>query len=307
MPPTASVIVCAHRLDRLALTIKCIHSVLNGDRQPQEIFVVVDNNQQLHDELVGALSCLGVRVIPNPGDGAAAARTAAVALTSSEVCLFIDDDAWAERAWLSRMVDAFVDPGTAGAGGRVVPDWDPAARPLPQELLWVVGSTYRGHPEGAVPITRPIGANMAARADVVREIGGFPARFGPRGGKKVSSNEELALYTMITERHGGESVRYVPASVVHHYVPAVRTSWKYLVDRSWAEGTSKADIRSSFRGNVMGHDRQYARETLVPAIATYVQSGFRNVRRQDLRDAAQCAVALAVTASGYLARLAHVG
>lgn len=306
MSITSAVIVCAHRLDRLALTAKCVDSVLNGDHQPNEVFVVVDNNPELYDELVHVMDGERVRVIRNPGDGAAASRSAGVELTKSDVCFFIDDDAWAEKQWLSRMIDVFRDPRIAGAGGRVVPEWDSAARTLPAELLWVVGATYRGHPDGVVPITRPIGANMAARTHVLREIGGFPAEFGPRGGKKVSSNEELALFTMITERWGRDSVVYVPSSVVHHHVPAGRTSWKYLIGRCWAEGTSKADIRSTFRGSVMAHDQEYAQSTLIPAIGTYFRSGIRDAKWQEMREGIQCAVALGVTGVGYLARLAHL-
>lgn len=303
MSLTVSVVVCAHRFDRLGLTTKCIQSVLDGDRQPDEIVVVVDNNDDLREELERVVGDAGVRVISNPGSGAAAARSAAVELTEEDVCLFIDDDAWAEKSWLNNLASVFSRTGIAGAGGRVIPEWAEGARKLPPELLWIVGATYRGHPEGEVPITRPIGASMGARADVIRELGGFPTRFGPRGGKKVSSNEELALYTAITERHGPDSVVYVPTSVVHHYVPAARTTWKYIVGRSWSEGTSKADIRSVFRGNVIKYDAQYARSTLVPAIGRYTWNAVHDADWRRLRDAVQCTAALGVTGCGYLSRL----
>lgn len=306
MTLTSAVVVCAHRLDRLPLTHKCVQSVLAGDCSPEELLVVVDNNEQLRLELERAVGSIGVHVISNPGSGAASARSAAVQLTKAEVCLFIDDDAWAEKSWLGSMAAVFADGSIAGAGGKVIPDWGVDAKVLPPELLWVVGATYRGHPEGAVPITRPIGANMAARTDVMRELGGFPARFGPRGGKKVSSNEELALYTAITEQHGRSSVVYVPTSVVHHHVPATRTNWSYLVGRCWAEGTSKADIRGAFRGEVMAHDQRYARSTLLPAIGRYAWRGWHERDARSWKAAAQCATALGITASGYFSRRLRV-
>lgn len=306
MTLTSAVVVCAHQLDRLPLTVKCVRSVFDGDSLPTELFVVVDNNEPLREELGRAIGGTGVRLLRNPGSGAAAARSAAIDLTTAEVCLFIDDDAWAEPNWLANTVGAFEDKSIAGAGGRIIPEWGDGAAVLPAEILWVVGATYRGHPEGAVPITRPIGANMAARTDVIRELGGFPARFGPRGGKKVSSNEELALYTAITERHGRASVVYVPTSVVHHHVPATRTSWTYLVNRCWAEGTSKADIRRAYGGGVMTHDQRYARSTLAPSIGRYTWRGLRQKDRASWRSAAQCAIALGATALGYLSRLVHL-
>lgn len=302
MSLTATVIIAAYSLDRLTLTTKCVQSVLNGDQQPDELFVVVDNNEDLRAALQSAIHRSDVQIIPSPGSGAAAARNAAVELTSADLCLFIDDDAWAERGWLRSLVSAFSSDQIVGAGGKVLPDWGEGAKTLPPELLWIIGATYRGHPEGEVPITRPLGGNMAARTDCLRELGGFPARFGPKGGKKVSSNEELALYAAITGRYGRESVVYVPSSVVHHYVPAGRTTWRYLFERCWVEGTSKADVRAAFRPSVMAHDRQYAQSTLVPAIGRYAVCGVRNGDLRQLRGAAQCAVALGVTACGYLSR-----
>lgn len=305
--PSSAVVVCAHDLGRLELTIRCVHSVLDGDRQPEEIFVVVDNNEQLYGELQRALSGLGARVVRNPGSGPAAARSAAVHLTTADVCLFIDDDAWAEKNWLRNMVAVFGDGAIAGAGGRVIPEWGDGAIGLPSELLWVVGATYRGHPEGEVPITRPIGANMAARTSVVREVGGFPSSFGPRGGKKVSSNEELALYTAITDRWGSGSVVFVPTSVVHHYVPARRTTWAYLFERCWAEGSSKADVRTAFHGTVLAHDRAYARSTLVPAIGRYLWRSLCDKDVKAFRSGAQCATSLGVTACAYVCRRLGLG
>lgn len=300
--PTSAVVVCAHDLGRLGLTIRCVHSVLDGDLQPDEIFVVVDNNERLHGELQKALIGVGARVVRNPGSGPAAARSAAVDLATAEVCLFIDDDARAERNWLRNMVAVFGDARIAGAGGRVIPEWGDGAIALPSELLWVVGATYRGHPEGEVPITRPIGANMAARTSVVRDVGGFPSGFGPRGGKKVSSNEELALYTAITERCGSASVVFVPTSVVHHYVPAGRTTWAYLFERCWAEGSSKADVRTTFHGTVLAHDRAYARSTLIPAIGRYLWRSLCDRDVEAFRSGAQCATSLGVTACAYASR-----
>jgi len=212
---------------------------------------------------------------------------------------FIDDDAWAAPTWLEELKSAFNSAKVVGAGGLVLPEWDIRASRIPDELLWVVGSTYKGHPEGQVHITRPIGANMIARRDALVEVGGFPSDFGPREGVKSSSNEELALFTRLRERFGPESILYVPTAVVHHFVPAERSTWRYLIGRSWAEGTSKAHARQRFGRGVMSYDSSYVRETLLPGVIAYLSQASRQADRKALRHAGMCLASLGVAAAGY--------
>ncbi len=297
-----AVVVCAHTTERLTLTLRCVESVLSGTVRPDEMYVVVDNNRELQSDLAAKLSGTDVIVMANDGSGASDARTTALSRLSSDIVAFIDDDAWAEPDWLEKLTGAFGSPDIVGAGGRILPEWEPGAVQLPAELLWVVGSTYLGHPEDPVTITRPLGASMAARRLAMAEVGGFPHEFGPRGGKKSSSNEELALFSHLRQQFGPDCLVYVPAAVVHHFAPASRTTWSYLVSRSWAEGVSKADIRRRFGRSVMGHDSAYVRRILAPAIVRGAVRGVPRGDRQSMREAGMCAVALAVTGAGYAVR-----
>jgi len=298
-----AVVVCAHTMDRLELTLKCVRSVYAGVTAPSELVVVVDNNLVLEEELRKRTRDTPTEVISNAGRGAADARSTAIKYCTSEIVAFIDDDAWAEPGWLEELKSAFDSATVVGAGGLVVPDWGTSASRIPDELLWVVGSTYKGHPEGRVNITRPIGASMAARRDALLEVGGFPSEFGPRGGVKSSSNEELALFTLLRDRFGPKSILYVPTAVVHHFVPAERTTWQYLVGRCWAEGTSKAHARQRFGRDVMSHDSSYVRDTLLPGIIGYLGKATRHENGKALRDAGMCLVSLGVTGAGYSWRL----
>ena len=168
-----------------------------------------------------------------------------------------------------RILPLSAQAGTWCRNGRI------RLRQLPEELLWIVGSTYRGHRTDAGPISRPIGANMAARREALLELGGFPSAFGPRAGTKVSSNEELATYTAITNHFGDQSVRYVPTAVVHHFAPAARCTPRYVICRSLVEGTSKADVRRMFGSDVMGADRAYVRDVIASGILAYLIEGVR--------------------------------
>jgi hypothetical protein len=299
------VAICAHAIARLDLTVDCVQSVLGGSSRPAAVIVVVDRNAALRRLLEERLASSGVMIVDSEGAGASLARNTALGRCDTELLLFIDDDARADARWLEEMVDVFDRPGVVGVGGRVIPAWDQGATPLPPELYWVVGATYKGHPVEAGVITRPIGASMGIRVDAMRQLGGFSAAFGPRLGKKSSSNEELALFTNVRRRWGEQSIRYAPGAVVFHRAPAERTTWGYVVVRSWAEGTSKADVRKTLGGDVMGYDGDYLRTTLLPGIARYAASSLRGDAAA-ARSALMCSLALAVTAMAYLCRLRDV-
>ncbi len=299
--PTAAVVVCTHTFDRLPYLRKSLHAVLSGTRRPEELFVVVDNNPDLQAVIAREFTD-EVFVLANDGRGVSDARNTALGRSTADVVVYLDDDAWPDAAWLAEMLAPFADSQVMGVGGRIVPAWENELAQLPPELYWVVGSTYAGHPEGSVAITRPIGASMAARRAVIQSAGGFSSEFGPSGGMKVSSNEELALFGAIRVVHGDDCVRFSPGAVVHHFAPEARTTWRYLVQRCRVEGSSKAELRDRFGGGLMQHDRSYIFSSLLPAAGRYARRGVRSGDRAALRGASQLVVALAVTSSAYLER-----
>jgi glycosyltransferase involved in cell wall biosynthesis len=267
------------------------------------LFVVVDRNPRLRETLARELSP-PVSVLDSDGHGVSAARNTALQRASGEVIVCIDDDAWAEPEWLAELLRPFDDDAICGAGGRILPDWEDEAHTLPPELLWIVGATYAGHPEGPGPFSRPIGANMAGRRVIMTEIGGFSPEFGPNGVVRVNSNEEFVLFGMMRDVHGQNSVWYVPTAVVHHFAPAYRTRWSYLRRRCLVEGTSKANVRSVRGANEMHHDRQYAVGTLLPGIRRNIATAIRERCARAAVDALKITAAFCLTAAAYVLRRA---
>jgi glycosyltransferase involved in cell wall biosynthesis len=300
---TCSVIVCTHSVERLNQVRKCVHSVREGTHLPEEFFVVVDGNPGLRETLARELGP-SVAVLDSDGHGASAARNTALQRARGEVIACIDDDAWAEPDWLAELLTPFDDDAICGAGGRILPDWQDEAHTLPPELLWIVGATYAGHPEGPGPFSRPIGANMAGRRLVMTEIGGFSPEFGPNGVVRVNSNEEFVLFGMIQDIHGPDSVWYVPTAVVHHYAPVYRTRWPYLRRRCLVEGTSKANVRSVRGADAMHHDHDYVVGTLIPAIRRDIATAIREHSARPAVDALKITAAFSLTAVAYVLRRA---
>ncbi|MST33414.1 glycosyltransferase, partial [Acidimicrobiaceae bacterium USS-CC1] len=217
----------------------CLEGINSGSRRPARIVVSVDSNPLLARHLarrpdVGQQA--DVVVVDGAGVGVSEARNEAAAAVGTDIVLFIDDDVRPHQRWVEGMVSALVQPGVVAAGGRVLPVYESPRRRLPPELLWLVGCTYAGHADGPGPISRPIGAAMGFWRDRLLEVGGFNARFGPRRGRKASSNEELELAVRLREAYGDEAIRYQPHAIVFHKVPEQRCTWRYLTQRCWVEG-----------------------------------------------------------------------
>jgi GT2 family glycosyltransferase len=292
----AAVVIATYSADRLDYLRAGIDGIAGGTRQPDETIVAVDSNPALSAQLRAEMPGW-VTVVDSDGTGASAARNKGFDVATSEIVACLDDDARPAPRWLEALVETFDDPSVVCVGGHILPNYENGAVPLPPELLWIVGCTYRGHRDTTGPITRPIGANMAFRRTAMLDVGGFNTDFGPDGEMRTNSNEEIVLSLALRERFGDDCIRYAPEATVHHAVRPFRSSWKYLAQRSRVEGTSKADVRKLGGRTVMGDDSRYLKSVLLPAIASYTIHG-------RLKDAARCTLAATVTGTSYLMRRA---
>lgn len=140
-----------------------------------------------------------VKLIPQTEGGLSVARNTGIAEAAGEIIAFIDDDAIADPPWLSRVVDALEATGAAGTGGWVRAsngisfEWTGDA--VSNELVWGSGTPT------------VMGTNMAFRAEVLRQVGGFDPAF-----------EYYLDETDLTARlaASGHLVVPIPRAQVHH-------------------------------------------------------------------------------------------
>lgn len=308
--PATSVVVSTYDEKRWEDLSACLRSIGGQSLEPLETIVVVDHNPPLL-ERVGA-SFADAKVVANTGArGLAGARNSGIDVANGEVVAFIDDDARAEPGWLERLQASFEDAAIVGAGGALIPSWRGRAPGwFPAEFLWVVGCSYTGLPEGRAPIRNPIGANMAVRAEILREIGGFreggdddaPREIRSRGvvraGGNVPDDTDLAIRV---KQHRPEAIwLYEPEARVLHSVTAERATPRYFVHRCYEEGIGKAAL-SRYVGSEDGlsSERNYAAKVLPRGVLTGLREALRGNREGALR-AAAIAIGTLVTATGFL-------
>ncbi|GAB1715084.1 MAG: glycosyl transferase family 2 [Nitrobacter sp.] len=306
----ASIVICAHTLERWDELNRAVESVRNQTRAPREIIVVVDNNESLRERAAREIE--GVTVLANAKEaGLSGGRMTGAECATAPVICFLDDDAAADPRWLEELLDAYEDPAVLGAGGPVEPLWRaPPPSWFPDEFRWVVGCTYAGMHVRDGRIRNPIGANMSVRADVLRHAGGFTSDLGRRKlgfsvsgratfGGKAESCEETEFCIRAARLHPGGYFAYRTGARVHHAVPVQRMTWSYFVHRCLIEGNAKAvlaGLAGSREG--LGAEGRYVREVLPRAVIKNLTAAMRG-RTGAARQAGAIIAGLALTAFAY--------
>ncbi len=268
---TATVVVCAYLDERWPLLNRCIRSLFEQTVLPDEIIVCVDHNPGLF--ALARLHFAGsvrpsVRVVENRYRGRlGSARTTAAEIARGDICVFLDDDAYAEPRWLELMLAPYSQPSVVAVGGAPLPEYSrPRPQWLPFEFDWVFGCAYVGLPTTRQPTRRLIGAAMSVRRDALNEIGGFHS----------DNHDDMDMCHRLATRWPQKVILFEPAATVHHFVPPERLTWRYFWRRCFFVNRGKAHAHRQLDsdGNLAA-DRAFVMSTIRSAA---VREGPRAVR-----------------------------
>lgn len=296
--PTCAVIICCYTEQRWDDTLRAVRSVQTQTPSPTELIVVVDHNPVLQARLAEELP--DVRVVPNHNEqGLSGARNTGVELATSDVVVFLDDDAAARPGWLAALSQNYLVPDVLGVGGRIEPEWsEQRPRWWPPEFDWIVGCDYTGQQTGAV--RNLIGANASFRRELFDD-GGFTTGIGRSSSvRRPVGGEETEFCIRVSQtRPGGTFVHDVSAEVIHR-VPADRQTFAYFRSRCYSEGLSKALVTRSV-GTQSGLASEWTYSTVTLPLG--VLHGLRRAIGGDvtgLLNAGAIVIGLAYTTVGYI-------
>ena len=301
-PQTVSVVICAFTTERWTQLQDAVASVLDQEPAPDEVLVVIDYCPPLEGLARDFFRADRVCVLANSAQqGLSGARNTGAWAASSEVVVFLDDDAVAQPGWLAAHASHYLKSHVIGVGGLVVPNWEKAQPSwFPAEFGWVVGCSYVGQPTVTAEVRNPIGANMSFRRPLLMEVGGFASSLGrvgttPRGCEET----ELSIRVAAAVPHG--RILHEPSAVVHHHVPASRGRWSYFRRRCWSEGRSKADVsRLSDPRRALAAERTYVTQALPAGVRRNTAAAARRHESAALMKALTICAGLAITTAGYL-------
>jgi glycosyltransferase involved in cell wall biosynthesis len=309
-----SVIICAYTEARWHELETAVKSVQHQTLPPQEIIVVIDHNPRLLRRVQEKLT--GVIAIENfKAKGASGSRNSGGLIARAAVLAFLDDDAIAQPDWIEQLVNCYSNPQIIGVGGRIEPLWK-TRKPawFPTEFNWVVGCSYRGMPEAAMPVVvrNVIGANMSVRRRVLIASGGFHEFFGNnkathgtptrmRWLHHHAGDEETEFCMRVAQQMPGGQWLYTTRAVVQHQVPEQRTRWNFFLWRCYDEGLGKAGLVKLHDSQTgLSSERSYTFKVLPLGVARGLTDALLHRKLAGLGQAGAILFGLAMTVAGYL-------
>jgi len=274
-----SVVISTYTKKRLSEVRQCIFSLKKQTVSPDEIILVLDPSDELVEFYKQSVPS-DIKIVISSERGLSYARNAGIKNATGDIVAFIDDDAFADKQWLEYLIANYKDPQIMGVGGLVNARWDDK-RPFwfPEEVDWIVGCSYKGFKEKKSVIRNPIGCNMSFRMSVFEEIGYFRTDMG-RFGKMLLSNEETEISMRINKKIPNSKIIFDPLAIVYHHVSKDRGTLKYIWERSFYEGVSKALVSSKrMHPANLSHENLYMYYLLNNAIPSRFMEnfGFKNI------------------------------
>lgn len=241
-----SVIIATHnRADFVQLALV---SLARQTLDPSEFeVIVVDNASTDHtSRIVKGMQkrMLNLRYISEARIGLSCARNAGLLAAKAPLVAYLDDDATAQPDWLCSVLTAFKDsPSSACVAGPVHLNWNGLPQTVPSQYWSLLSHVDYGEADRPLRENEHIvGANMAFRADLLREVGMFSTDLG-RKGKQLLSGEESEVIAKI--RANGYSVFYAATAKVFHIVHPERTRKSWLWQRVFWDGASQPVLDGS--------------------------------------------------------------
>jgi GT2 family glycosyltransferase len=289
-------------MERLQDTIAAVNSLLVQSYPNVEIIISVDHNEELFEVLKARFFQRVCLAFNNSVRGLSDTRNAGILKATGDIIAFMDDDGIADRNWLNALVLNYESPDVIAVGGKIVPVWE-KDRPwwFPEELDWIVGCTYKGHPQKKTEVRNLIGCNMSFRREVFDRIGNFKPTIG-RLGKVPLAGEEMEYCVRLQEMYPSRKLLFDPEAVVYHKVDKEREGLKYILKRSYGEGVSKSIINKSIdKRKALSTENIYLKYLFLKSIPWYLGKSFllKNPVQNTSR-ALVISTAIMVTGLGYL-------
>ena len=242
-----SVILCTYnRCESLARALASV-AAQDLDRSVLWEVLVVDNNStDRTPEVVEAFRARfpgRFRYVREVRQGKSHALNSGIRETNGAIVAFMDDDVIVEPTWLSNLTKSFRDETWAGAGGRILPQWNcepPSWIPMKEKHILAPLAVFDLGMKAGELQEPPFGTNMAFRRQVFEKYHGFRTDLGPQPGSEIRSEDTEFGRRLLA---AGERLWYEPTAVVYHPVSEKRIRKEYFLQ--WRFDKSRADVLES--------------------------------------------------------------
>jgi GT2 family glycosyltransferase len=210
--PSAAVVIVT--LNRPEYVEQCLLHLRAQTLAPDEI-VVVDQSPDDRTRRIVTTRFPEVRYVFNSeGPGISTSRRIGLAAVSTDIIVFIDDDAYAEPTWLAELLAPYQDERVGVVGGRAAngvegeesQGLDAIGRFLPDGTLT---GNFAADPGEVIEVDHVLGANMSYRREALLDVGGIRTGYPGTCLREETDN----VFRM---RAAGWRVVFAPAAKVVH-------------------------------------------------------------------------------------------
>ena len=198
----------------------------------------------------------------------------AIAQAGGEILVFLDDDLVVAPGYLEA-VEKFFDTHRefAAMKGRILAAEDPEKKVGP--MAPYLDLPIVDHGDEVIEVRGVLGANMAFRADVLKQVGPFDERLGPGAG---GHEEETEMSQRL--RRAGFRIGYAPKAVVYHEVDPSRANRERFIRIARERGRCR-----------MLHEKHSAADVILKnaiamtrlRIAQLTRAGIERIAREERR------------------------
>jgi glycosyltransferase involved in cell wall biosynthesis len=219
---------------------RCLESLAGQsfDKSAYEIVLVNNNSTDSTESIFRRIKekhkNLNIRYIVEKSQGLSYARNTGIKVSSGDIILFVDDDAFAAPDYIRKIHHFFQGhPDVKAIGGKIVPQFE-TSRPvwMSKFLMPLVASLDLGKRIRPFPTTRfPIGANMGFSREIFERYGYFNVNLG-RKGSALEGGEEKDIFSKL--KSDNVPIYYVSDACIYHIIPDNRLSLEFI--KMQAEG-----------------------------------------------------------------------
>ena len=219
---------------------KCLKSIINNTRSPDEIIVTNGMSEDKTRELISQFS--QVKLLSNTKRTAASGRNLAISAASGDIIVFTDGDCYADSKWIENIEKAFEYYNLDALGGKVVAaKAENKFEEFWNHLAWNVLMSFGDVSYKVVDRTMNdafVTANCAYRKDLLNKLNGFDEWFGNNAEDVDLSWRALSL---------GANMRYIPEAVI--YAHGV-TTLKGIKNKSFRNGVSSSKLQKRYGSRI---------------------------------------------------------
>lgn len=266
-------VIPAYNFNKVGFLIKSIDSVLNQKYNNFDVCVITEGDKLTNHvkSTYKDSECVSIIQMQNNTGGISAARNEGIKHAEGEIIAYLDSDAVADENWLKELNKVYVEnKNIVAVGGKSEPNWI-SKQPwyLPDEFLWLVGVTHKGHPPHDSIIRSAFGCNMSFRKNIFSEIGYFDDSLGKNHGFNLQG-EEPDIGIRINKQYD-TGTYYTDKAVVMHSIEEYQTSIKWLVKRAYFQGLTKYIIKNKYENLELSTENNYLNYLLLNRIPHYIK------------------------------------